>query len=162
MTVELPYQGGRFSALVIMPKSGSLADFARGLNPAMLDRILNGLRRSLVDLRLPSFEFSSDLALNSTLQAMGLVQAFGPGADLTGITPTPLSVQTVLQKAFLHVMPSGTEAAAATGIAVGTSAIEYKGPPLFVDHPFLFLIRDDETGTILFASSVVDPTASGS
>jgi len=160
--VELPYQEGRFSALVIMPKSGTLDDFARDLDPAMLGRILNGLHRSQVDLRMPSFEFSSGMALNSTLQAMGLVQAFGPEADLTGITPTALSVQTIVQKAFLHVMPTGTEAAAATGIAVGTSAVEYKGPPLSVDHPFLFLIRDDETGTILFASSVVDPTASGS
>jgi serpin B len=157
--VELPYKGGRFSALVVMPKSGGLAAMIGKLDPAGLNSIVASLHTSQVSVQMPTFQFSTGLELSSVLQSMGMKAAFGSGADLTGIsTKVALQVQSVIQKAFLHVSTAGTEAAAVTAIAIGSSAILVKKLLVF-NHPFLFLIRDNRTGAILFASSVVNPIA---
>jgi len=85
--------------------------------------------------------------------------AFSELADFSGMTGTrELLISAVVHKAFISVDEEGTEAAAATGVAVATSALE-KHVELTVDRPFVFLIRDNETGAILFAGRVVDPTA---
>lgn len=158
--VALPYKGGRYSALVLMPKSGSLSSFTAGLNPAELGRVVGSMHSSLLKLSMPTFQFSTSLDLSATLKAMGMSAAFGGGADLSGLSTAPgLQVLSVIQKAFLHVDTAGTEAAAVTAIAVGTSGIVGGVPSLRVDHPFLFLIRDTHTGTILFAASVENPAA---
>lgn len=158
--VELPYKGGRFSALVVMPKSQSLSGMVGTLDHNRLDGILASLHTSQVFVEMPTFEFSTGLDLTSTLQSMGMTDAFGPGADLSGITTAAaLQVEAVIQKAYLHVSTAGTEAAAVSAIAIGSSAIVPHKTIVF-DHPFLFLIRDNKTGAVLFASSVVNPLAS--
>jgi serpin B len=155
--VELPYKGGRFSALVVMPKNESLGALVSGLDPAALDRIVGSLHSSLVSVTMPTFQLSANLDLSSTLQAMGITAAFGAGANLTGLSNEGgLQVQSVIQKSFLHVTTGGTEAAAVTAIAVGSSAIAHRNS-ILVSHPFLFLIRDNKTGAILFAASVANP-----
>jgi serpin B len=151
--VELPYKGGRFAALVVMPTTGTLADFVDGLSPGSLDRIVGGLRRTGAVLSMPRFQLSDAHDLNGVLQSMGVRDIFGP-ADLSGMTPAPLQVQQVEQRAFLKVDENGTKAAAATGVATTTAA------PLAVtiDRPFLFLVRDMKTGAVLFESEVQNPT----
>jgi serpin B len=157
--VELPYKGGRFSALVVMPKSGGLDGMVANLDLVRLNSIVASLHTSQVAVEMPTFQFSTGLELSSVLQSMGMKAAFGPAADLSGIsTKVALQVQSVIQKAFLHVSTAGTEAAAVTAIAIGSSAVVPR-KQITINHPFLFLIRDNRTGTILFASSVVNPTA---
>lgn len=160
--VQLPYQGNRFAALVVMPKSETLSDFIAHMTDANLSGIVSGLQSIDVDLSLPKLKMASTEPLNPVLQSMGMQDAFTPGvANFTGITSTPpLNVSAVLQKATLTVDEEGTEAAAATGIDVGTSAILGEQISIVIDHPFLFLIRDTTTGAILFAAEVTDPAAS--
>jgi serpin B len=113
-----------------------------------------------LQLIMPTFTERSDNQLNKTLSSMGMSQAFGPGADFTGITvQPPLVVQAVEQQAYLQVTPKGTTAAAVTGVAVGMSAVEANVHPIVIDHPFLFFVRDDATGAILFESMVENPAA---
>ena len=158
--VELPYAGKKLSALVVMPTESSLGQFVSSLTPTGLARIVSGLSSDggAVDLSMPSFTLRSDYQLNQTLSAMGMSDAFSSRADFTGITAKGgLQVQTVEQRAYLQVTPKGTTAAAVTGINVIMSAV-HPTPTIVIDHPFLFIIRDNTTGTILFESLVESPT----
>jgi serpin B len=157
--VELPYGGKKLSALIVMPTTGSLASFVSALTPSSLARIVKGLSSPAeVELSMPTFTIRSDDQLNASLSSMGMAQAFGPDADFGGINPkVALQVQAVEQHAYLQVSPKGTVAAAATGIAIGVSAVEAVHP-IVINHPFLFLVRDNATGTILFESMVENPT----
>ncbi len=156
--VELPYGGKKLSALVVMPTRGSLGSFVLGLTPASLERIVSGLQFGQVNLSMPTFTIRSDDKLNSTLASMGMSQAFGSGADFSGISSkAALQVQAVEQHAYLQVTPTGTKAAAATGISDEPTSIAESGP-ILIDHPFLFLVRDNATGTILFEAMVENPT----
>ena len=157
--VQLPYAGGRFAALVLMPPAGTLAGFVRTLSLARLDAIVSGLRAANVDLAMPRFRVEDSHDLNPALQALGIKLAFTPAADLSGMSPTPLSVADVAQKAFLKVTQWGTEAAAATGLVIAAAGHQAQ-MWITIDHPFLFLIRDTKTGAILFASQVGNPAAS--
>jgi serpin B len=157
--VELPYGGKKLSALIVMPTTGSLSSFVSALTPSSLARIVKGLSSPAeVELSMPTFTIRSDDQLNGTLASMGMSQAFGPGADFSGINPkVALHVQAVEQHAYLQVTPKGTVAAAATGIALQPLALQ-DVLPIVINHPFLFLVRDNATGTILFESMVENPT----
>jgi len=158
--VELPYSGRKLSALAVMPLGSSLAQFVSSLTPAGLARIVSGLDTRAVELSVPTFTLRADDQLNETLSAMGMSQAFAPGADFTGITAQPpLLVGSVEQRAYLQVTPKGTTAAAATGVNVIMSAIAGGDRPVVLDHPFLFLIRDNTTGAILFESMIDNPAS---
>jgi len=157
--VELPYRGGRFAALAVMPTHTSLHDFTAALSASQLDAITGSLTSQGIALSVPKFTTSSTLNLKQTLSAMGMPLAFGERADFSAMTSRPVAVGQVIQRVYLAVAEKGTEAAAATGAAIGATAIA--APPLRItlDHPFLFLIRDTSTGAILFASRIADPTA---
>jgi serpin B len=157
--VELAYAGHKLSALVVMPTGRSLSSFVASLTPASLDRLVGGLSSRGVSLSMPTFTVRSDNHLNATLSSMGMSQAFGLGADFSGIAASPpLMVQTVEQRAYLQVTPKGTTAAAATGVGVTASAVEVL-QRVVVNHPFLFLVRDNATGAILFESMVENPAS---
>lgn len=153
--VQLPYGSGRFAAVVLMPTGQDLGSYLARLTPAALTRQIAGMRPEKVQLSLPRFTLRGSYQLNGTLQAMGVRGVFGsPG--LTAISPGGLSVQDVEQHTYLSVTEQGTEAAAATGIAIGT-ALVLPTLKLTINRPFLFLVRDTATGAILFASTVVNP-----
>jgi len=157
--VELPYAGKKLSALVVMPIGSSLRQFVSSLTPTALARIVSGLSSEggAVDLSMPAFSLRSDYELNQTLSTMGMSQAFSPGADFRGITTQErLQVNAVEQHAYLQVTPKGTTAAAATGVGVIMS-LSRPRHPIVIDHPFLFFIRDNATGAILFESLVENP-----
>jgi serpin B len=156
--VQLPYVGGRMAALVIMPTSGSLSNLTGSLTVTGLDRIVSGMKPASLDLAMPTLSLSDSHELIPTLQNLGMRDAFVSSADLSGLSPTPLVVTDVVQKATLDVTPWGTEATAATGIGIGTSA-RPASIALTIDRPFLFLIRDTHTGAILFEAQVEDPGA---
>jgi serpin B len=158
--VQLPYRGGRFAALAIMPTAGSLTDYVRGLDGAALTTVVSGLHSSQVDLALPKFTTTSTLALNDALKAMGMGDAFSPSADFSALSPVSTQISQVVQRVYLKVAEKGTEAAAVTGVdMVGSSARAAAPTEIRLDHPFLFLIRDTTTGAILFASEIQHPAS---
>jgi len=159
--VELPYVGGHYVADIVMPTSRSLAAFIASLSPGDLP----GIEQHLVStpgvrLTLPKFDISSQLSLIPILTALGMSDAFSGAADFSGIDGrTDLSIGLAKQSARIQVDEAGTTAAAATIVGMISSA-EVGGVNLLIDHPFLFIIRDTATGSIIFTAQVTDPTAS--
>lgn len=157
---ELPYDGGRFSAFVVMPKATTLAHFDQTLTPQALTALVKGLVTRSVLLSMPSLDLTSRHTLKTLLQNLGMHDAFTTAADLIGISSSPLAVQQVVQQATLQVTASGTTASAATGVVTVTAAaVPTPVQPLkiTIDRPYLFFVRDTATGTILFEAAVTDP-----
>lgn len=155
--VELPYDGGDVSMLVLLPED--LEAFEQNLSPQTLDATLGALQTQNVHLKLPKFEFTRSLPLGSTLKEMGMHDAFGPGADFSGMTGAPdLQITGVLHKAFVSVDEEGTEAAAATAVVVGTTSVPADPLEFHADQPFIFMIRANQTGSLLFVGRVLDPS----
>lgn len=155
---ELPYGGEAFAMTVVVPHEGTDATaLVGGLDPTTWDGWLAGLQETEATVRLPRFELEWKAKLNGPLQALGMSDAFSPGAaDFSRLTPGGgVWLDLVEQKAFVSVDEEGTTAAAATGGTVVDSA----PPTLRADRPFLFVIRERLTGTILFMGVVNDPTA---
>jgi serpin B len=157
--VELPYSDGSASMLVMMPAS-DLGDLEERLDPAMLDGIDASMQWGRVDLSLPSFEFSSSFSLKETLEALGMTESFGDAADFSGFTGSPeVFISDVIHKAFVRVDEEGTEAAAATAVIMAAGCAAPEDPVrIVIDRPFVFLIRDRVSGSILFLGRVADPS----
>jgi serpin B len=158
--VELPYDGGELSMVVLLPEEGQLGAFEGSLDATLVDAIIEGLESREVALTMPGFEFESEFSLRDTLAAMGMPIAFTGAADFSGMTGgRDLQIAEVIHKAFVSVDEAGTEAAAATAVVMELTAMPEEPVEVTVDHPFIFLIRDIETGTILFIGRVVNPGA---
>ena len=162
--LELPYQGNRLSMIVLLPKKkDGLADVETALSSVQLNDWINGLKTVKVNLTLPKIKTAYSATLSKTLSVMGMVNAFDPDkADFSGIDGTrELSISEVVHKAFCEINEEGTEAAAATGVIMVTkSAAPSKEPPpveFKADHPYLYLIRDTQSGSLLFLGRVADP-----
>jgi serpin B len=157
--VDLPYVGGSLSMTVMLPDD--LAAFEASLTGDSLRSIVGKLSSSDVRLSLPRFAIETKTDLPEQLSALGMPLPFDPvRADFSGITSDDLLyVSNVVHQANITVDESGTEAAAATAVIVGRTSLPSKIARMTVDHPFLFVLRDDPTGTILFLGRVTDPTA---
>ncbi len=157
--VELPYQGGTASMVLLVPDAGKFAGFESELTAAQLDATLKNLERRSVQLSLPQFTFESEFDLVRTLAGLGMPTAMSGGqADFSGMDGTRnLSIGAVIHKAFVAVDEKGTEAAAATAVTMRLTSLPMEDVVLTVDRPFLFLIRDTDTGAILFIGRVMNP-----
>lgn len=158
--LELPYAGGQLSMLVILPDEGQFAQVASSLNLTILEGIVSSLQSTNVDLTLPKFTFEYDLGLKGWLQQLGMTDAFdATRADFSGMNgKKDLYISDALHKAFVAVDEAGTEAAAATTVIVGVTSAPSEQPIAFkADRPFIFLIRDIPTGTILFLGNLMNP-----
>ncbi|HEY8506075.1 MAG TPA: serpin family protein [Gemmataceae bacterium] len=162
--LELPYRGNALSMVVLLPREKTgLAAMEKELTDVNLTAWLGKLRpEPTVRVWLPRFKVTTAFRLADELKAMGMTDAFSrAAADLSGMTgERDLFVSEVVHKAFVEVNEEGTEAAAATGVIVApTSApIEPKVIPTFrADHPFVFLIRDNRSGSVLFLGRVTNP-----
>lgn len=155
--VDLPYVGGDLAMTVVVPDEGTtLADFEAALDGARLGEIVDGLETATVDLSLPRWETETQIDLGESLSAMGLPI---PGGDMSGIAPDT-EIGAAVHAANITVDEHGTEAAAATAIAMETSAAEPDEIlEITVDRPFVYLIRHVETGAPLFYGRVVNPSA---
>jgi len=157
--VELLYNGRELSMVILLPEEGQFEAFEGSLDATFVEAIIGGLESSEVALTMPKFEFESEFGLKPTLASMGMPVAFEGNADFSGMTGSRgLIIQDVIHKAFVAVDEAGTEAAAATAVIVGESAIPGEPVEVTINHPFIFLIRDIETGTVLFLGRVVDPS----
>ena len=146
------------SMIIILPEEGSYNDFESQIDYGVLQDIMSGIERKQVQLKMPRFDYESEFSLKDTLREMGMASAFFESADFSGMTGSKgLFIADVLHKAFVLVDETGTEAAAATAVVMEGSepAIEAK---ISVDRPFIFLIRDIETNSILFLGRVLNPS----
>jgi len=157
--VSLPYSDGAARMVAILPDR-DIREFEQRLAVDDLKAMTAGFARREVFLAMPRFECTSSYSLPPVLSGMGMPSAFDPlEADFSGMTGgRDLFVSDVVHKAFVKVDETGTEAAAATGAAMALTAMPQEQPVQFVlDRPFLFLIIDDLTGTVLFMGRVADP-----
>ena len=158
--IELPYDGRELSMVILLPARGQFESFEVSLDAQQVDAILGSLEQREINLTMPRFEFESDFGLKETLAALGMPVAFSGGADFSGMTGNrDLFIADVIHKAFVSVDEAGTEAAAATAVVMELTALPDMPIDVNVDHPFIFLIRDIETGAILFVGRVVNPSA---
>ncbi len=160
--IELPYKGERIAMDILLPASGQFEAFEGSLTQAKVGEILQALQETDVKLYLPRFSFSSKLQLEKTLPSLGMPDAFDDQkADFSGMyDPSQaggqrLYIGHVVHQAFVAVDEEGTEAAAASGVVMEITSMPRV---MRVDRPFIFLIRDRQTGTILFMGRCMDPT----
>ncbi len=163
--LELPYTGNELSMLVLLPeKADGLAALEQALTLARLETWTRQLRQREVNVFLPKFKMTAKFELSRIMAALGMKDAFSGNADFSGMDgQRDLFISAILHKAFVDVNEEGTEAAAATAVVMRLTAIMEPEPPAVfrADHPFLFLIREKSTGSILFLGRVADPTQSG-
>jgi serpin B len=159
--LEIPYVQRDLSMIVCLPrKRDGLPDLESKLTTETLQEWTSGLERQHVNIFFPKFTTTQNLNLKEILLALGMVDAFTDAADFSGMeSKKELHITDALHKAFIDVDEKGTEAAAATAVVMGITSIR---PPEVVpefraDHPFLFLIRDNRTESILFMGRLTQP-----
>lgn len=148
--------GKELSMTILLPDEGRFRDFEDSVDADLVDRILDDIEERNVLLTMPRFEFESKFRLDETLKKIGMPNAFSGDADFSGMTGpgSSLAIQAVIHKAFVSVDEKGTEATAASAVGLNMS-----GPiSVTVDRPFLFLIQDRATRTILFLGRMESPT----
>ncbi|MGC8493826.1 MAG: serpin family protein [Syntrophobacteraceae bacterium] len=160
--VSMDYKGGDLSMVILLPeKTEGLADFEKSMTPQKLGRWLQSVDTQpfrQIDLYVPKFRMETSYDLKSPFQNLGMRKPFEPGADFSGMGEG-LWIGQIKHKCFLKVDEKGTEAAAATATRMMTAVRRPLTIPVFrADHPFIFLIRDNRNGLILFLGRVTDPT----
>jgi serpin B len=160
--VELPYLGAGMSMVIVMPASGKFADFEKSLDAQKFTDLMDKLSKTQgqqIRVHMPRYKFEYSQDLTELLKTLGMGPAF-TSADFSGISDEGLSISKAIHKAFIAVDEKGTEAAAATVIIMVTSAQQDPPPVLDVkiDRPFIFFIRDQNTGSILFMGRILKPS----
>jgi len=157
--LEIPYVGEELSMLILLPvKKDGLASLESRLSPQFIKGLAAYERQEEVEVFLPRFKLEFGTELSDVLPKMGMTNAFSGAADFSGMTGArDIFLSKVLHKAMVDVNEEGTEAVAVT-FAPAPAPVEAPKVNIFrADHPFLFLIRDNKTGSILFLGRVVDP-----
>jgi len=160
--LELPYKGEDLSMIVFLPKNDDLVSMEVEVSYESYNLWMNSLAEKKVEVFLPKFKLETKYFMVKDLIMLGLDSAFGSDADFSGITGEgDLSISDVVHQAFIEVNEEGTEAAAATAVLLKNSSVEFGNEssiPVFkVDHPFVFIIRENLHGEILFVGRVMDP-----
>ena len=159
---ELPYEQDHLAMGIVLPNTGTFDSFRKALTADRLATMTSTAAPTQVALELPKFTFDTSESLKPALKSLGMTSLFDPdSADLSGIPakPEPLHVGVVVQKTHVAVDEDGTTAAAASGVGIiaGAAPEPQQVTEMYVDHPFLFLIRDTVTGQILFLGQVSNP-----
>ncbi len=159
--LELPYRGHRLSMVLLLPKQPhGLPALEQRLTSDNLSKWLATLQERKVHVFLPRYHLETTYKLRPTLTRMGMPTAFRSGGFL-GLSDSPearkLFISVIMHKTFVEVHEEGTEAAAATGVSIRRVSLPLPPPTFRADHPFLFLIRDTQTGIILFVGRLTHP-----
>jgi serpin B len=157
--VELLYDGGELSMVILLPREEEFDPFEAELDSQRVTNILDDLVRTSVILTMPKFNYESKVYLKEILTEMGMPIAFTPQADFSGIAGLQKNpwIDNVIHQSFVDVDEAGTEAAAATAVVMVESAAPENPVEVTIDRPFIFLIRDIETNSILFVGRVLNP-----
>ena len=161
--LELPYSGEDLSMLIILPKE-DLENLESSFTINQLTNWGKSLIEQRVNIYIPRFKFETKYFMKETLTEMGMPTAFSNSADFTGMEDNPnedLKIDQVIHQAFVEVNEEGTEAAAATAVImvrITSVGSEPKIPTFRADHPFIFIIQQNDTGNILFMGRVSDPS----
>ena len=156
--IELPYSGNQVAMDIIMPDAGKFTSFESGMTADTVSGIISNLTVSSLSFTMPKFNFDSSFSLKDALTALGMPIAFSDQADFSGMTGNKdLNISDVVHKAYVAVDEQGTEAAAATGVVMSATAMMQNS--LTINQPFIFVIRDIQTGSILFVGRVLNPTS---
>ena len=157
--VELQYDGQELSMVIVLPKAGQFDSLEAKLDAEFFGSIIEKLERNEVALTMPKFEYESSLGLKQALNTLGMGVAFTEDADFSGMNgQRDLLIQDVLHKAFVSVDEAGTEAAAATAVIVGVTSVPAQPIEVNIDRPFIFVVRDIPTNSIIFVGRVLNPT----
>lgn len=153
--VDLPYSREAFSMTLVLPAHGrSLDELLATVDDARWHDWMARLHDGTLDVQIPRFRLEHEQILNATLRGLGMETALTGSADFSGMSPVALYIHEVRQKTFLEVNEEGTEAAAATSVGSGPTS----APPSFrADRPFLLVIRERLSGTILFIGTIGAP-----
>jgi serpin B len=157
--LEMPYGSGKYSMLIFLPGNGKKTDDVISLMTAgNVNDWISKLTEQKKEVFLPRFEFKFDKSLKDELAALGMTDVFDDiKANLSGISDAAkLIISEVMHKTYIKVDERGTEAAAVTGITVGATSMPVDNS-FRVDHPFVFAIREKDSGAILFIGKVMDP-----
>jgi len=158
--LEMPYEGGDLAMMILLPRDGyteSLVGVEKSLSAENLKKWASSLRQQEVVVSLPRFKTAGSYGLKKALVSMGMTDAFSDAADFSGMDGTKdLFISAVLHKAFVDVNEEGTEAAAATAVVMQLKGIS-RLMVFKADHPFLFLIRHERTGSVLFMGRMMNP-----
>ena len=158
--IELPYSGEELSMLILLPKNDDINLLEENLNINTLLKWKEELKKQRVDIYIPKFKFETKYTMNQDLKEMGMPIAFTPSADFSGMDGThSLFISDVVHQAFIEVNEEGTEAAAATAVLMKKTALKpgISIPVFNADHPFIFLIQQNNSGNILFMGKVNNP-----
>jgi serine protease inhibitor len=158
--VSLPYgEDGKISFYIFLPKKNSnLKTFYQSLNAENWEKWMGQFSKQEGNIRLPRFKTDYDITLNQALKALGMAEAFSNKADFSSMGQN-FAISQVKHKTFVEVNEEGTEAAAATSVGMVATSYRPSSEPfrMIVDRPFFSAIRDNQTGSILFMGSIVDP-----
>jgi serine protease inhibitor len=159
--LEMPYVNDDLSMVVLLPKQADgIKDLEREFVSENLSDWLAMIHKREVQVFFPRFKMTSEFELAGVLSAMGMPDAFSGKADFSGITGSrDLFISAVVHKAYVDVNEEGTEAAAATGVVMKLTSVREPLPVFRADHPFIFLIRDNQTDSILFLGRVANPVS---
>lgn len=161
--LELPYKGGRFSMLVLLPdKKSDIETLEKALSAEQLSKWIAAMTPQKVKIYLPKFKQENDYELAQTLAKMGMPSAFSPeAADFSGITGLDdLYISNIVHKTFIEVAEEGTEAAAATAVIMMRTSMPAPDDDAVVfraERPFIYIIRDNTTGAIIFIGRYTRP-----
>ncbi|XP_019640737.1 PREDICTED: leukocyte elastase inhibitor-like isoform X1 [Branchiostoma belcheri] len=158
--LELPYVEKELSMLIFLPDEvEGIRNLESALTATTLQTVSSQMYSTKVNLMLPRFKLEQDFSLGETLKKMGMGEAFSDGADFSGMSAAAdLFISEVVHKAFVEVNEEGTEAAAATGVRMKMRMMPRPPVPFLVDHPFMFLIRDNRSSSVLFLGRMSKPT----
>jgi serpin B len=155
--VELPYEGGAFSMLLLLPETGSFEDSIERLDSGLLNTIRMAMRPKAVQVALPKFQLDSAIQMRKPLIDLGMVDAFGE-ADFSGIDGSQeLFIDQVYHQAFISVDEAGTEATGGSAVMMSRKGVPSAEMTFVANHPFIFLIRDVKSGAVLFLGHVINP-----
>jgi len=157
--VELLYDGGELSMVILLPREEEFESFEAELDAQQVAKIVNDLSRTSVVLTMPKFNYESKVYLKEILSEMGMPVAFTTRADFSGIAGPQrnLWIDNVIHQSFVDIDEAGTEAAAATAVVMVESAAPGEPVEVMIDRPFIFLIRDIPTDSIIFIGRVLNP-----
>lgn len=158
--LEMPYKGDSLSMVVFLPeKKEGIKALESSLSVENMEKWIAGLKQQKVETYFPKFKMTQKFNLNDVLNSLGIKEAFTRSANFSNMEPRKeLYISDVVHKAFVEVDEKGTEAAAATAVVMELASMPMEVPIFKADHPFVFIIRENATNSILFMGRLMDPT----